>query len=160
MVAASSKILKEALDSKTNLELKELISRLLRFKKENKELATYLLFYEQEEMEYVRDAKAAISLQFEDINTKTVFYAKKGLRKMLRIAMKFSKYSTDKSTSLEIGLHITTLLMTLPKHIKSSQLIKNMYASNLKKIYTTLEILHPDIQFDYQKQIKNLDPSL
>ena len=160
MVAASAKTLKETLETKNNTELKELINRLLKFKKENKELATYLLFYENEEHEFVADAKSAILAQFEEVNTKTVFYAKKGLRKMLRIATKFSKYSSEKTTTVDLGIYIATLLMTLPTHLKKSPLIKNMYGSNLKKNNTTLQTLHEDIQFDYNQQIKNLADSL
>lgn len=160
MIAATSKTIKETLDTKTNKELKELLHRLLRFKKENKELATYLLFYEQEESEFVADVKVAISTQFAEVNTKTVFYAKKGLRKMIRIAAKFSKYSSDKTTTIELGLHIADHLSTLPMHLKASPLIKNMYTANLKRINVTLETLHADIQFDYKKQLQNLAISL
>lgn len=160
MVAATSKTIKDSLDSKSSKELKELLHRLLRFKKENKELATYLLFYEQEESEFVADAKVAITAQFEEVNTKTVFYAKKGLRKMIRIAAKFSKYSSDKTTTIELGLHIANHLSNLPKQLKSSPLIKNMYTANLKKINNTLETLHDDIQFDYKKELQNLAISL
>ncbi len=160
MVAASAKTLKETLDTKNNTELKELITRLLKFKKENKELATYLLFYENEEHDFVADAKSAILTQFEEVNTKTVFYAKKGLRKMLRIAAKFSKYSSEKTTTVDLGIYLGSLLIILPSHLKASPLIKNMYSSNLKKINTTLQNLHEDIQFDYNQQIKNLPESL
>ena len=160
MVTASTKTIKDTLDTKTNKEIKELLYQLLKYKKENKELATYLLFYEQEETEFVADAKAVITEQFEEVNTKTVFYAKKGLRKMIRLASKFSKYSSDKTTTIELGLHIAGHLSTLPKQLKSSLLIRNMYIANLKKINATLELLHADIQFDYKKQIQNLAISL
>ena len=156
MVAASTKIIKETLDNKNNTELKELVNKLIKFKKENKELASYILFYENEEHEFVADAKTAIQTQFEEVNTKTVFYAKKGLRKMLRIAAKFCKYSSEKTTTVDLGIFTASLLMTLPIHLKTSTLIKNMYSSNLKKINTTLQTLHEDIQFDYNQQIKSL----
>ncbi len=160
MIAASSKNIKDAIERKSVKELQELILRLVRFKKENKELATYLLFYEGVEQEFVADAKSAINDIFADVNTKTVFYAKKGLRKMLRTGAKFSKYSADKTTALEVAIEQATLLTTLPNNLKTSTLIKNMYASNLKKILATIKLLHADIQYDYKKAIENLPNNL
>ena len=65
MKAASSKEIKSALTEQSSTQLIELCLRLARFKKENKELLTYLLFEEQDEDAYIHSAKKVIDEGFQ-----------------------------------------------------------------------------------------------
>eukprot|EP01035_Chromulina_nebulosa_P010965 gene10965-14684_t len=67
--------------------------KLTKYKKENKELLTYLLFEAHDEQQYIRNVQLEITTQFGEINTDNIYYAKKGIRKVLRMANKFIKYS-------------------------------------------------------------------
>ncbi len=53
MKPVTAKELKEELNSRSPNDLRELCLRLARFKKENKELLTYLLFEASDEQEYI-----------------------------------------------------------------------------------------------------------
>ena len=77
MKAASSKELKTELDSLPPQELVPLILRLSRFKKENKELLTYLLFEAMDEQSYIAAVKTEIDLQLLNLNISSYFLAKK-----------------------------------------------------------------------------------
>ena len=56
MKTASVKEIKDELKFKTSDELRELCLQLSRFKKENKELLTYLLFEAQDEEAFIASA--------------------------------------------------------------------------------------------------------
>ncbi|MBP9099308.1 MAG: hypothetical protein KBF74_10875, partial [Ferruginibacter sp.] len=68
MKAATVKEIKAALENLPPQELLPLTLRLARFKKENKELLTYLLFDASDERGYVESVKSAVDELFEEIN--------------------------------------------------------------------------------------------
>ena len=84
MKAVSVKELKSELKHQSQSELIELCLQLSKFKKENKELLTYLLFEATNEEGYIELVKAEIDELFSIINTNTYFYIKKSVRKILR----------------------------------------------------------------------------
>ena len=100
MKAVSIKILKDELRYKSSEELLELCLRLSRFKKENKELLTYLLFESQNEDRYIENIKLEVDQMFEEINTKSFFYIRKSVRKILTSIKKQIRYSKKKSTEV------------------------------------------------------------
>ena len=89
MKAVTVKVLKTELNNRSQSELLEICLRLSKFKKENKELLTYLLFESSYEEGYIETVKLEIDEQFELINTNTYYFIKKSVRKILRI-IKFS----------------------------------------------------------------------
>ena len=62
-------------------------------KKENKELLTYLLFESHDTSAYINAVKEEMTLQFTDMNKSNVYFVKKTLRKILRTAKKYIRYS-------------------------------------------------------------------
>ena len=94
MKAATINEIKLELNNTPSQQLVELCLRLAKFKKENKELLSYLLFEAFDENAYVENIKQEALLQFEEINTSSLYFVKKSLRKILRIlnqlATKFS----------------------------------------------------------------------
>jgi peptide subunit release factor 1 (eRF1) len=84
MQAAPIKELKSALADQNPLQLKAIILRLARFKKENKELLTYLLFASQDEEGYIKQIQEEVSEQFEQITSSSWYIIKKQVRKTLR----------------------------------------------------------------------------
>jgi len=95
MKAASVKELKQALETRSPKELKAICLTLAKFKKENKELLTYLLFEAADEEAYIKSVKAEIDRQFEAINTRSYYFIKKGVRKILREVKKYIRYSKN-----------------------------------------------------------------
>src|SRR5688572_3325854 len=110
MKAASSSEIKTALKQRTPAELIETCLRLARFKKENKELLTYILFEADDRESYIRSVKTEMTDRFAEVNTASVHYAKKSLRKILRNANKFIRYSGDEVVETEVLLHYAQLL--------------------------------------------------
>src|SRR5687768_12314823 len=98
MQAASVSALKKELQTRSDKEVVELCMRLAKYKKENKELLSYLLFEAHDEEAYVRGVKDEIDQQFAEINKSNIFFAKKSIRKILRLTNKHIKYSGNKQT--------------------------------------------------------------
>ena len=94
--------------------------KLVKFKKENKELLSYLLFDANNEPEYIESIKAEIDIQFAEINLNNLYIAKKSIRKILRNANKFIKYSGLKQTEVELLMHFCLKMKSLGRMVKSS----------------------------------------
>ena len=77
MKASTVVQLKKELETLNPEHLKELCLRLARFKLENKELLTYLLFESEDESYYIEGIKEEVDRLFIEINTKSYFYIKK-----------------------------------------------------------------------------------
>ena len=105
MKTATVKELRQELVQRSPKELLDICLRLSRFKKENKELLTYLLFEIADEHTYIEGVKAYIDEAFAEINTARFFYIKKSVRKILKEVKKFIRYSQKKETEVELLIH-------------------------------------------------------
>jgi len=157
MKAASLSEIKEELKSIPQKQLIEFCLRLAKYKKENKELLTYLLFEEHDMESYIRGAKEEIDEGFAEVNMSNPYFAKKTLRKVLRIANKRIKYTGDKTAEVEILLHYSTNFKGMPLKWNKSQILVNIYNNQLKKIRAAIDTMHEDLQYDYIKELQRLE---
>jgi len=157
MKAASSKEIKTALIEQSPTQLIELCLRLARFKKENKELLTYLLFEEQDEEEYIISSKKIIDEGFETLNIQSGYIAKKNLRKIIRITNKFIKYSGIDTTEITLLIYVCRCILESGLKLNNSVALKNIYLSLIKKIKTRITGMHEDLQYDFNKEIEELE---
>lgn len=156
MKAVSVVTIRKELKHKSNEELAELCLRLSRFKKENKELLTYLLFEADSEEGYIETVKEEIDEQFEDINTNSYFYIKKSVRKILRNTKKYIRYSLNKETEVELLLYFCKKLKTMSPSIYRNTTLTNLYERNMEAITKKILKLHEDLQYDYNIEIEDL----
>lgn len=143
----------------SNLDPEELLSiciRLSKYKKENKELLSYLLFDAGNEEQFIVDSKREIDELFREINTSNLYYAKKGIRKILRIVNKHIKYSGKKTTELELLIYFCNRLSQSNIMSTRSVQLTTLYERQKEKIDKALKGLDPDLQYDYQKEIVGL----
>jgi len=156
MKAVSVKQLKIALNNCSQSEMIELCLNLSKFKKENKELLTYLLFEADFEEGYIETVKLEIDEQFELINTKTYYFIKKSIRKILRIIKKYIRYSKKKETEIELLLYFCQKLKAFKPSIKNNTVLKNIYIREVDAIKKKLLLLHEDLQYDYNLELEKL----
>lgn len=156
MKSASLSEVKNELSHLDKNELTELCLRLARYKKENKELLSYLLFDASDEETYRKNIKELIDENFEAITQTNLYLVKKSLRKILRIANKHIKYSQDKETEIDVLIHFCSVLFHSKIPYKSNKVLNNLYLSQLKKINTCLKTVHEDLQYDYLKKLDEL----
>ena len=156
MKAASAAEIKKTLQSLDRQELLELCLRLARFKKENKELITYLLYEESDLPAYINSVKEQMDEGFAQVNTTSVYFAKKTLRKILRQANKFIRYSGNREVEAELLLHYATSLKGLKLSWQKTTAMVNLYQSVLKKAGAAIEGMHEDLQHDYKRTLDRL----
>ena len=156
MKSATIHEIKQELLTAKPAELVDLCLRLARFKKENKELLTYLLFEAHDEQGYTRGIKEEIDGYFAEINLSHLYFAKKSLRKIARIINKYCRYSGSKTTEVELRIYFCMQLKESGIPIRRNPVINNLYHSQLKKINTVLATLHEDLQYDYQREVDKL----
>jgi hypothetical protein len=156
MKAASLSDLKKELKLMKAEQLSELLLRITRFKKENKELLTYLVFESENEAGYIDSVKEQITDVLDEANTSQGYLAKKTIRKALRIAAKFAKYSEHKTTEIELLIHFCSELRKLPNRILRQPVIHNLYNRQVDKIVKLYNTLHEDVQFDYKDALESL----
>jgi hypothetical protein len=148
--------LKQELLTLKPAQLVELTLRLARFKKENKELLTYLLFEAHNEEGYIKSIKQEIGELFGTINLSHLYFAKKTLRKIVRVINKYCRYSGSKQTEIELRLYFCQSLKESGIPFERNTVISNLYEGQLKKIKALLATLHEDLQYDFRKQLEPL----
>ena len=156
MKAASVQEIKAALKEQDIKELTELCLRLARYKKENKELLSFLLFEEDDLPAYIKSVNEQVDEAFAAVNTSSIFFAKKSIRKALRIANKYIRFTGSKTAEVEILLHYCTSFKGLKLSWQKSALLSNIYRSQLKKIEAALNTMHEDLQYDYFRSLERL----
>jgi len=156
MKAASAKQIKDELKGRSSKDLLELCLRLSRFKKENKELLTYLLFEAGSEANYIENVIIWMDEQFTEINRQNYYYIKKGVRKILKNIKKYIRYSGNKETEVE-------LLIAFCKSYKKSVpaatkrlVLKNILDRQLELVRKKITLLHEDLQYDYGLELEDL----
>ena len=145
--------IKKDLEKRDSNELVEYCLRLARYKKENKELLAFLLFESDNIPVYLENVKQEIEQQFMEINKSNIYFIKKSVRKILRSINKYVRFSLSKQTEAELLIHFCNCLINFSIPLKKSRQLMNLYENQLKKIDAALSTLHPDLQYDFKKQL-------
>tara|TARA_B100001057_G_scaffold481238_1_gene555028 strand:- start:226 stop:705 length:480 start_codon:yes stop_codon:yes gene_type:complete len=156
MKAAGVKAIKEELKNRDREELTELCLSLSKFKKENKELLTYLLFEADDENYYIKGIKEEIEIEFDEVNRKSYYYIKKSIRKILRNTKKNIRYSKKKQTEVELLLFFCKKLKEFSPSIAKSIPLSRIFDREIMKVKKILLTLHPDLKYDYETEINSI----
>lgn len=156
MKPASVNEIKQQLKELEKKELIEICQRLARFKKENKELLSYLLFEESDLSNYIKNVKEEIDEGFLQVNTSSVYFAKKTIRKVLRTANKYIRYTGSKIAETEILLHYLTSFRGVNLQWRKSTALFNLYLAQIKKVEAAIATMHEDLQYDYKRELERL----
>ncbi len=158
MKSASIAELKKELKSLSPMQLLDMCMRLAKYKKDNKELLTYLIFEAEDEQEYISSIKAEMDDLFEEINYSNAYLAKKGLRKILRNLSKYIRYSGVTETEIEVLLYFCKKIKAskINTFMRTNQVLTNLYLQQVKKINKAVSKLHEDLQYDYTKELERI----
>ena len=157
MKTSSLNDLKKDLRTLSPAELTELCMRMAKYKKENKELLSYLLYDASNERLFIRDVKIMIDMGFDEINHDSFYYEKKSLRKILRLVNKYIKYSGLKQTEAELLIYFCRKMKESGIDYEKSIAMNNFYIRQTARIRKAVESLHEDLQHDFDAEMKKLD---
>ena len=134
-------------------ELLDYCIRLAKFKKENKELFGFLLFEADDINNYIENVKSDTENSFFEINKRSIYYLKKGIRKILKNVNKHIRFSLSKQVEAELLIHFCNCMVIHSIPLKESVQLRNLYDVQIKKIEKALSSLHPDLQFDFKRKL-------
>jgi hypothetical protein len=157
METSSLSELKKELSLLPPKEIVEICMKIVRYKKENKELLQYLLFFSHEEQSYIDTVKEEITFLFQDSIIFSRYLPKKTIRKILKITNNYIRYSKLKQTEVELRIHFCLEIKksgVLPHADKS---LLNLYQRQIERIYKAMEKLNEYLQHDYLEEIKYLN---
>lgn len=152
MEAASIKDIRAEIKNLSEKELQEIILRLGRFKKDNKELLTYLLFEESDEHAFVAQIKEYMDEQFDEIVSNRYYIIKKNVRKILSRLKKIIRYSSSKETEVDLLLHFCRNMLKHFPRMNQYQPLANIFMRQYQMIERKLDKLHEDLQYDYLRE--------
>jgi len=157
MKAATIHEIKQELQSLPPTRLSELCLRLAKFKKDNKELLTFLLFEAADEAAYIAGIKKGIDDEFEGLPKPNLYLTKKSLRKVLRVTVKQIRYTGSPQAEVELLTYFLRKLNTSGIAYRDSPVLINLYRTQLKKVRGVIDGLHEDLQYDYLRELKGLE---
>lgn len=156
MKAASLTVLKKELALLSHQQLSEMVLQLSKYKKENKELLSYLIFEAGDKETFVKDVKSEMDEMFKEVNTASVYYAKKDIRKLLKWVQKYIKFAGDKEVEVDFLLYFCRKMNTSGLKMRQDKVLQNIYWMQLKKVEKALSALHEDLQYDYRQTFEKL----
>jgi hypothetical protein len=156
MKAVTVKELSLELQNRTPKELRDLCLRLARFKKENKELMTYLLFESSDEAAYLESVKTELDRQFDEVNRKSYYFIKKGLRRILVSTRKYIRYSQNRKTEMDLLIYYCSKLKEFTPSVRNNRALRSLYDRQIAEIGVKLAALHEDLQYDYEIELEVL----
>ncbi|WP_374950666.1 hypothetical protein [Mucilaginibacter sp.] len=136
-------------------QLAELCLRLVRYKKENKELLAYQLFEAHNEQDFIESVKAEAGFMFSQLPPQSYFTAK-GLRKILKMLTKYTKFIGTKPAEIELLLNFCQNYLQYVIKQTSYKPIRLILTRQLDKIKVSIGKLHEDLQFDYSQDYNKL----
>jgi hypothetical protein len=153
MKSASLAEIRKEIKNLSREEVVDLCEKLIKYKRDNKELVNYLLFDSYDEDAYVQRIKEDVSEAFSATNTSGFYLAKKSIRRALRIANKYIKYSDKSETELDVLLHFCEEMNSLNIDFRRSKVLVNLYERQLVKINDIYGDLHEDLQFEFKSRV-------
>jgi hypothetical protein len=151
MKISSLKEIKDELKHSSQEEIIDYCLRLVKYKKDNKELLTYLMFESENDELYISDIKEEIDLLFSEVNKINMWVAKKNVRRILAKLKKYIRYTQKKEVEIEILLYFCQKLNRMPHVLQRNKVLRNTLHMQLSLVQKAINTLHPDLQQDYQE---------
>lgn len=157
MKPADSKDIKAALTKLESATLREIILRLARLKKENKELLTYILFDAADKEGYVAEINHYVTQQMGEVNVKSAHFARKSLRRILKTAWRLVKYSGDAECVIQVNLHLLEEMNKSKIPFGKSTALENIRSQVKAAIEKNLKLVHADLAHDFKRQLQKME---
>ncbi|MCC8407599.1 hypothetical protein LJ707_01560 [Mucilaginibacter sp. UR6-1] len=144
-------------------QMADLLLRLARHKKENKELLAYLMFEANNEAAFVEQVKAEVGFAFSQLPSQS-YFAAKALRKILRLINKYVKFMASKTAEIELLINFGENYLQYADRKTSYKPLRMILIKQLEKIRNNINKLHEDIKHDhipdYEQLLSSADKKL
>ena len=147
--------IKKELKSHNSEALTEICLRLAKYKKDNKELLSYLLYEADNPLNYAEQVKSELLLNFQNLS-RSAYTSTKELRKIVRLFTKHAKYTGSKEVEIELLLWFCSNFLEYADTRSSHKPLQTIFSRQMEKIRKILPKLHEDLQFDYSSMYEQL----
>lgn len=147
--------IKKELRSLNTEALTEICLRLAKYKKDNKELLSYLLYDADNPLNYAEEVKSTLLINFQNLN-RSSYTSTKEIRKIVRLLAKHAKYTGSKEVEIELLLWFGTCFLEYADTHSSHKPLLTIFSRQIEKIRRILPKLHEDLQFDYSATYNQL----
>lgn len=148
--------IKKEIQHLSSEQIAELCLRLARYKKENKELLAYLLFEADNEQAFLEKVKAEAGFMFSQLPVQN-YNAAKGMRKILRLLSKYTKFTGSKTAEIELLLSFCHNYIDYTDKKVAYKPLRLILSRQLLKIQTLIDKLHEDLQYDYTEEYNRIN---
>ncbi|MBK8054629.1 MAG: hypothetical protein IPK35_15530 [Saprospiraceae bacterium] len=156
MKAATLHQIKKELETIAPQKLMTLTLRLIKFKTENKELISYLLFDDFDQAGYISDIKYEVTESLSNLKNFSPYLVKKALRKALKLITRYSKYMGSKDAEAELLIHFCKHIHKEGINKHTHKAVLNIYLNTLIKVQKLIPLVHHELQNDFQEEISRL----
>ena len=150
MKAATLNQIRKELETSSHKRVLEIALRLIRFKSENKELISYLLFDSDDLSGYIADVKYELSEMFNQFYLQSPNQIKRSLRRALKFISRYSKYTQVKETEAELLIYFCNLMNEKGLIKYHNKVNTTIYNKQLDKVEKMLPVLQEELQVDYR----------
>jgi hypothetical protein len=147
--------IKKEIQHLSQQQVADLLLRLVRYKKENKELAAYLLFDADNEQAFIEKVKGEVGFMFSALPSQS-YLAAKYMRKILRLITKYNKFIGSKQAEIELLINFCYNYLQYTDKRLSYKPLRLILTRQLEKIRGLIVKLHEDLQFDYTQDYNTL----
>lgn len=147
--------IKKELRLLNNDDLVEICLRLAKYKKDNKELLSFLLYDADSPLTYAESVKETLTENFKNLS-RSSYTSTKELRKIIRLFTKHAKYTGSKEVEVELLLWFCSSFLAYADTNSSHKPLLALFNRQIEKARRILPKLHEDLQFDYSETYNNL----
>jgi len=156
MKAVSLSEVKKELSMIPTEVLVSLCVRLAKYKKENKELLSYLLFESDNDDLYAEQVKQELEACFRELDSRYSVQNKKKLSKAIRLMDKHIKFVGSKRFEAQMRIFFCSQIKKLAPSFRRHSVIQGIYQRQMDKLNKAIAALHEDLQYDFKEEIKSL----
>ncbi len=146
---------KKELQHLDQARLAELCLRLAKYKKESKELLTYLLFDAHDVAGYTDGVKQEMDGLFMELPSHA-YNAAKALRKILRLVTKHSRFMASKPAEIELLIHFCKQYVEHVDKRANYKPLRQILIRQLEKVVKLISALHEDLQYDHRTDLERV----
>ncbi|WP_158828228.1 hypothetical protein [Mucilaginibacter lacusdianchii] len=147
--------IKKELQHLSGPQMADLCLRLAKYKKENKELLSYLMFEADNDTVYTENVKQEVDGMFGSL-LKHSYYAAKGLRKILKLINKHVKFMASKPAEIELLIHYCRNYIQHVDLRTGYKPLRQLLIKQLEKTSKLIGALHEDLQFDHRHEFESV----
>jgi hypothetical protein len=146
---------KKELQHLSGAQVAELCLRLAKYKKENKELLSFLLFDAHDIVAYTQNVKDEIDSMFSELPSHA-YYVAKALRKILKLITKHTKFMASKPAEIELLTHFCSKYVEHIDKRAGYKPLRMILNKQLEKAFKLLAALHEDLQYDHRTDLERV----